>query len=109
MMNICGEAKSNSSYKTICILGYCKPELSSLLSPMNKSFLYRISSYERFHQSITKDAIYEEAALYVVNLLAELATEEIVKVSLFPGGSQIKFKLLFANGNAAIGKPKRYL
>ncbi|KAJ8039962.1 Glycosaminoglycan xylosylkinase [Holothuria leucospilota] len=41
-------------------------------------------------------------------LLNELATASFANVSLFDGGTQVKFKIQFTNGNFAIAKPMRH-
>ncbi|KAJ8030974.1 Glycosaminoglycan xylosylkinase [Holothuria leucospilota] len=70
--------------------------------------LRKVPSWDHFRHGITLDEMYPRSARYIPELLHDLSTERIVNVSIFKGGTQIKFLLKFADGNQAIAKPKRH-
>ncbi|XP_038065291.1 pseudokinase FAM20A-like [Patiria miniata] len=63
--------------------------------------------WQQFHLDISQDALYSEGALYMDDLLRDLASVRIVNTSMFQGGSQVKLDFRLADGNRAIVKPMR--
>ena len=65
-------------------------------------------SWQQFHHDIHQDALYREDAPYMADLLRDLATVEIVNVSQYIGGTQVKLDVRLADGNRVMVKPMRY-
>ena len=63
-------------------------------------------SYLRFQAGIRRHALYTDMAV-VNSLLWDMATKDIVAMSQMKGGTQIKLKFTFSDGNTAIFKPMR--
>lgn len=70
-------------------------------------FIHRTYPWKQFIDGITLDEMYPYSAAYIPDLLYSLGTAKIVNVSYFNVGTQVKFDILFEDGNKAVAKPMR--
>ncbi len=71
-------------------------------------FLFcRSKPFEVFFSDMNKDYLYSEDAPYMGALIDTFVTTDIVKSSMFNGGSQVKLDFTLADGNRVMVKPMR--
>lgn len=67
-----------------------------------------LSNWERFQLNIHQNELYAGDSTYIDDLIKDLGTRRIVKVSQKDGGTQLKLVIEYENGGQALFKPMRF-
>lgn len=84
------------------------PAVPPSLTTCSFSHSKNLTNWEKFQLNIRQNELYTAESTYIDDLVKDLGTKRVVKVSQKDGGTQLKLVIDYVNGGQALFKPMRF-